>query len=151
MAPRNAPKTAETTKPDEEEGKVAATGAEVTDDEEDTDAGKTAATGDDVEDKKVAAIVERRLQAETDRCAGLHAVAEQASRLGVTFNAVEAIKKGMSVHDARAKVLAAASDGDADETSGIAVPKNKAGKTGESKTMSAEDKRAAWKKGLKRR
>jgi signal peptide peptidase SppA len=107
---------------------------------------------EEVDDAKVAAIVDRRLKAETARCSGLHAVAQQASRLGVSFNAVEAINKGMSVDVARAKVLAAAADGDAPETSAIAVPKNvtAAGASGQ-RTMSADAKKSAWGKAIKRR
>jgi signal peptide peptidase SppA len=95
--------------------------------------------------------IAKAVKAETDRCAGLQAVAGQAARLGVQFNAAEAIKKGMSVDAARAKVMSAAADGDADETSGIVLPKSKvaAGNGGET-TMSAEAKKSAWGKALKR-
>ncbi|MGO8269264.1 S49 family peptidase [Rhizobium ruizarguesonis] len=121
------------------------------------DAGADDVTGpepaeEEIDDAKVAAIVDRRLKAETARCSGLHAVAQQASRLGVSFNAVEAINKGMSVDVARAKVLAAAADGDSPETSAIAVPKNVAAAgAGGQNTMSADAKKSAWGKAIKRR
>jgi hypothetical protein len=101
-------------------------------------------------DDVIAAAVDRAVKAESARCSGLHAVAEQASRLGVNFNALEAISKGMSVAAAREKVMSAAADGDADETSAIAVPKNKSA-AGGAQTHTAEQKQAMWAKAIKRR
>ncbi|MER8394073.1 hypothetical protein NKH10_19475 [Mesorhizobium sp. M1340] len=102
---------------------------------------KIAEPDDDAD--KSAAAAERR------RCAGLSALSSQADRLGVSFDASAAISKGMSVDAARAAILDAAAEGDADETTAIAAPKNKADKAG--KTMDAEAKTAAWKKAMKRR
>lgn len=87
--------------------------------------------------------------AERARSAGLLKVAEQADRLGVTFNAADAINKGMSVADAREKVMSAAADGDAPDTSAIAVPKSRAAALPGGETMSAEAKKSAWGKALK--
>jgi signal peptide peptidase SppA len=90
-------------------------------------------------------------KAETERCAGLLAVANQASRLGVSFDAMAAITKGMSVADAREKVMNAAADGDAPDTSPIAAPKRNAAAPDGKKTISAEAKKSAWKKAIKGR
>lgn len=141
---------------DEDDKKTAATEPSETGDEEDEDAvakkaKKKADTEDDEDDAKVASIVDRRIKAENERAAGLTAVAEQASRMGVNFDAAAAIRKGMSVADAREKVMAAAATGDADETSAIAKPKRADGQGTKVKVHSPEDKKAMWAKGFKRR
>ncbi|AZO67687.1 S49 family peptidase [Mesorhizobium sp. M6A.T.Cr.TU.016.01.1.1] len=91
---------------------------------------------------------ERATTAERTRCEGLAAITAQADRLGVTFNVSEAISKGMSVADARSKVLDAAAAGDAAPISAIAVPKAKAETT---KVLDEGAKVSAWKKAMKRR
>lgn len=91
---------------------------------------------------------ERATTAERARCEGLAAITAQADRLGVTFNVSEAITKGMSVADARSKVLDAAAAGDAAPVSTVAVPKAKAETT---KVLDAGAKGSAWKKALMRR
>jgi signal peptide peptidase SppA len=98
-----------------------------------------------------AAITAPGKNAETERCTGLLAVANQASRLGVKFDAMAAMTAGMSVAEAREKVMTAAADGDAPETSAIATPNRKANAGGEHMTMSADAVSAAWGKAIKRR
>lgn len=142
----SAPKTE-----DEEDKKVAGTEGE--DEGKSAEAEEDGKKAEDEEEdgKKAASASALAVKAETERCSGLFAVAKQAERLGVKFDADAAIKKGMSVAAARAKVMDAAADGDAEETSAIAVPKNKAaGNGGTQKTMSAEEKKATWAKAMKR-
>ncbi|MCB5201713.1 S49 family peptidase [Neorhizobium sp. T786] len=130
----------------EDKSKAAATEEEGKGDEEDE--GKKAKADEEEGDagKNAAAFSNAAVKAETERCSGLFAVAKQAARLGVTFNAEAAINSRMSVADARAKVMDAAASGDAPETSAIAAPKVKGAGQGGHKSMSAEDKAAAWKK-----
>ncbi|RWC28156.1 MAG: hypothetical protein EOS70_27995 [Mesorhizobium sp.] len=137
-----------TTKPKAGKDAVAEPGAE--DDDEDADEQpkpkKTkakVAVEEDAEAGASAAAAERR------RCAGLAGLSAQADRLGVSFDASEAIAKGVSVDAARTAILDAAADGDAEETTAIASPKNKADKGG--KSLDADAKTAAWKKAMKRR
>lgn len=127
---------------EEEDAKVVAEAEAKAKEEEDAKAAKAK----EEEGKDEAA---KATAAERTRCEGLAALASQADRLGVTFNVGEAISKNMSVADARAKVLDAAAEGDAEAVSAIAAPKNKAGPT--ATVMDAEAKAAAWKKAMKRR
>lgn len=99
--------------------------------------------------QKVAAGAELRIKAETQRCSGLFAVAEQAARLGVRFDAREAIDAGITVKKARAMVMDTAATADAAHTSGIAVPMRNATGPGGGSSLSAEQKRAAWAKAMK--
>lgn len=98
-----------------------------------------------------ASAVDRAVSMETERCASLHALAKQADRLGITFDAHAAIKSKMSLSDARAKVLATAAPetGGGDEVSPVAAPKHRSDKTGANVT--AADKSAIWAKHMKRR
>ncbi|WP_172373377.1 S49 family peptidase [Mesorhizobium sp. NZP2234] len=91
---------------------------------------------------------EKATKAERTRCEGLASITAQADRLGVTFNVTEAITKGMSVADARSKVLDAAAAGDAAPVSTIAQPKAIAEA---SKVLDAGQKVSAWAKAMKRR
>ena len=97
--------------------------------------------------KEVASVV---VAAERTRCVGLMAVAEQASRLGVTFDAEAAIRSRMSVRRARSIVMDAAAAGDAPETSGIAGPRASAtGGAAEGTGPTAEQKKGMWAKAMK--
>ncbi|RWQ35841.1 MAG: hypothetical protein EOS20_17360 [Mesorhizobium sp.] len=121
-------------------------GAEEADEDDEQPKPKKAKAKVEVEDAEAgasAAAAERR------RCTELAGLSAQADRLGVSFDASEAISKGVSVAAARTAILDAAAEGDAEETTAIAAPKNKADKAG--KTMDAEAKTAAWKKAMKRR
>jgi hypothetical protein len=100
--------------------------------------------------QKVAAGAELRIKAEQQRCSNLFAVAEQAARLGVRFDAKEAIDSGITVKKARALVMDAAANGDAPETSAIAVPIRNAAGPGGGSSLSTEQKRATWAKAMKR-
>lgn len=61
--------------------------------------------------------VSAHILAERKRCAGLMALSEQAARLRVSFDADAAILGRISLQAARNKVMHAAADGDAPETS----------------------------------
>lgn len=60
---------------------------------------------------------------ERARCEGLVGLVATANRLGVSFDARAAIRKGMSVSAARAAILNTAAEGDVGEISAIAPPK----------------------------
>jgi hypothetical protein len=90
------------------------------------------------------------VHAERVRCVGLLAVAEQAARLGVIFDAEAAVRSRLSVKKARSMVMDAAADCDDVEISGVAVPQANTGMPGEQGTLSAQQKRDAWARGLKR-
>jgi ClpP class serine protease len=143
--------------PDEDEDKKSKASATEEDDkkaettDEDESKAKAEAEEEEEEAKKASASTSA-VKAESDRCAGLVALAEQASRLGVSFNSQDAIKKGLSVDAARKTVMDAAAEVEEGEVSALAAPKHRADKgAGNKKVMSAEDKRSAWAKGFKRR
>lgn len=85
--------------------------------------------------------------AERKRCADLTALASQARRLGVKFDAAKAIAKGTSVAAARARVLRAAADADTGEISTHAA--GSAHHRSGSRSLTKEAKAAAWKKAIK--
>lgn len=84
-------------------------------------------------------VVDARVLAERERCAGLIALSEQAARIGVRFDADAAMRSRISLDTARYKVLNAAAKRDTEETSTFHL-----GRTGGSAT--AEDKTAMWRK-----
>lgn len=91
--------------------------------------------------------------AERERCAGLHSLAAQADRtFGVSFDAAEAIRTGMSVDKARERIMATAEEAGEAETTAIFTPKRGASAhgSGSQTVLSAEQKRAAWKSAFKR-
>lgn len=91
-----------------------------------------------------ASAVDRAVGLETERCNGIFAVAAQASRLGVAFDAQKAISSKMTVADARAAVLdAAAKSGE--EISGVAAPKQSATRSG----GTGDKVKSAWAKAIK--
>lgn len=148
MAPRNAPNKAASTENEAVES-AAVVDPPVT---EPVEAPEATESAPEVDEGKVAAIVDKKIKAEQDRSAGLFAVAKQADRLGVTFDAEQAIRKGMSVAEAREVVMNAAAAADSAETSGIAVPKNRAASgSGTGKALSADDRATMWAKHMKRR
>lgn len=118
--------------------------------------GEGAATGTEVETAPApvvtpsepadasASAVDRAVGLETERCNGIFAVAAQASRLGVAFDAQKAISSKMTVADARAAVLdAAAKTGE--EVSGVAAPKQSATRSG----GTGDKVKSAWAKAIK--
>lgn len=97
--------------------------------------------------KKAKASTRSGFAAERKRCADLTALASQARRLGVKFDAAKAIAKGTSVAAARARILDAAADADAGEISTHAA--RSAHQRGGSRSLTKEAKAAAWKKAIK--
>ncbi|CAN7607058.1 hypothetical protein LJR245_004531 [Rhizobium leguminosarum] len=89
--------------------------------------------------------VSAHILAERKRCAGLMALSEQAARLRVSFDADAAILGRISLQAARNKVMHAAADGDAPETSPVFGP-NATGRNLQAGSEKAVDKAAMWRK-----
>lgn len=90
-------------------------------------------------------VVEAHVLAERERCAGLMALSEQAARIGVSFDADAAILGRISLQAARNKVMAAAADGDAPETTSFHIGSS-AGRNEQAGAAKAMDKTAMWRK-----
>ncbi|RFB87919.1 hypothetical protein B5K08_21820 [Rhizobium leguminosarum bv. trifolii] len=87
-------------------------------------------------------MVEAQVLAERKRCAGLMALSEQATRIGVNFDADAAIRSRISLQAARNKVMSAAAIAGAEETSSV----HGARAVGEGDSASTVDKAAMWRK-----
>jgi len=90
---------------------------------------------------------EQASASERKRCADLTAISAQASRMGVAFNVADAIGKGTSASAAREAVMNAASEKDA----AAATTAHATSRPGGGSEITAEARKSAWSKAMKRR